>query len=68
MVEQSHIGVKATLQHIGIHRSTFYAWYDRYVRFGEPGLENKDSKHHCVWNKIPQEIQSAMRRICPGQS
>jgi putative transposase len=60
MVEQSHLGVKATLQHIGIHRSTFYSWYDRYVRFGEPGLENKDSKHHCVWNKIPQEIQSAI--------
>ena len=48
MVEQPDLGVKATLQHIGIHRSTFYSWYDRYVRFGEPGLENKDSKHHCV--------------------
>ena len=39
MVEQSPIGVKATLEQIGIHRSTFYAWYDRYVKFGETGLE-----------------------------
>ena len=58
MVEQSPIGVKATLEQIGIHRSTFYAWYDRYVKFGEAGLEITTSKPHCVWNKIPYEIES----------
>ena len=58
MVEQSPIGVKATLEQIGIYRITFYAWYDRYVKFGETGLEITTSKQHCVWNKIPYETES----------
>ena len=33
-------------------------WYDRYVKFGESGLEITPSKQHCVWNKIPYEIES----------
>ena len=51
MVEQSPIGVKATLEEIGIHRSTFYAWYDRYVKFGETGLEITKSKQHWLFFK-----------------
>lgn len=58
MVEQSPIGVKATLEQLGIHRSTFYTWYDRYVKFGASGLEITTTKQHCVWNKIPYEIES----------
>jgi putative transposase len=57
MVEQSPIGVKNTLEQLGIHRSTFYSWYDRYVKFGEIGLEATRLKHQCVWNKIPAEIE-----------
>ncbi len=44
MVEKSPIGVKATLEQFGIHRSTFYAWYDRYVKFAETGLEITTAK------------------------
>jgi len=58
MVEQSPIGVKATLEQLGIYRSTFYTWYDRYVKFGASGLEIATTKQHCVWNKIPYEIES----------
>ena len=50
LVEQSHLPVRATLEKLGITRSTFYRWYDAYQRGGpealnyhpsqpEPGLE-----------------------------
>ena len=38
-VEQSSLGVLRTLQQVGIPRSTFYNWYDRYVSEGFDGLE-----------------------------
>jgi transposase-like protein len=31
LVEQSSLPVKQTLDQIGIPRSTFYAWYERYL-------------------------------------
>ena len=27
LVEQSDLSVRRTLQELGVHRSTFYAWY-----------------------------------------
>ena len=30
-VERSQLGVRRTLEQIGIPRATFYNWYDRYV-------------------------------------
>jgi transposase-like protein len=30
-VERSHLPVKQTLDMLGIPRTTFYRWYDRYV-------------------------------------
>ena len=41
MVEASHLGVKRTLEKIGVSRTTFYRWYDLYQRFGEQGLEDR---------------------------
>jgi hypothetical protein len=38
LVEQSSVSVKATLQELGIHRSTFYQWYKRYLASGYDGL------------------------------
>jgi putative transposase len=32
LVEQSHLPAKRTLDKLGIPRSTFYRWYDRYRR------------------------------------
>jgi transposase-like protein len=31
IVEQSGLGVKATLEQLGINRSTFYKWYKKYL-------------------------------------
>ena len=55
-VEQSSLGVRRTLQQVGIPRSTFYNWYDRYVSEGFDGLEDKKPDPGPVWNKVSEEI------------
>jgi len=38
LVETSDLSVRRTLRELGVHRSTFYAWYRRYLDGGEDGL------------------------------
>ena len=57
LVEQSHLPVKRTLQKLGIAKTTFYRWYDRYEAFGLAGLEDRSSAPGKVWNRIPDEIR-----------
>ncbi len=56
LVEQSHLPVKKTLAQLGIPKTTFYRWYDRYQTFGEKGLEDRRPRPGRVWNRIPDEI------------
>jgi transposase InsO family protein len=53
LVEQSPLSVKATLKEIGIHRSTFYAWYKRYLQQGYDGLADKPVERRGYWNQLP---------------
>ena len=57
LVEQSHLPVKKTLAQLGIPKTTFYRWYDRYQAFGEEGLEDRRPHPGRVWNRIPNEIR-----------
>ena len=41
LVEKSELGVNATLKEFGIHKSTFYEWYNAYLKYGYDGLANK---------------------------
>jgi hypothetical protein len=34
LVEWSYLPAKRTLEMLGIPRTTFYRWYDRYLAFG----------------------------------
>ena len=34
LVEQSHLPVKTTLAKLGVPKTTFYRWYDRFLSFG----------------------------------
>jgi hypothetical protein len=34
LVEGSDLSVRRTLRELEIHRSTFYAWYQRYLKDG----------------------------------
>ena len=57
LVEQSHRGVGSTLDKLGIPKTTFYRWYDRFLAFGEDGLEDCNSSPGRVWNRIPDDVR-----------
>ena len=48
LVEQSHLGVGSTLDKLGIPKTTFYRWYDRFLAFGDAGLEDRNSSEGIV--------------------
>jgi len=71
VVEGSSQGVKATLKELGISRSTFYDWYDRYAREGYEGLKNQVKTPKQFWNAIPEwekEKVVALAREYPEKS
>jgi len=45
------------LDQLGIPRSTFYLWYDKYQTGGVEALEDKVSHPDRVWNKIPDDVR-----------
>ena len=58
LVEQSHLPTRRTLWKLGIPRSSFYRWYDRYQRGGPEGLADRPSRPDRVWNHIPEAIRN----------
>ncbi len=58
LVDQSHLGVRPTLKKLGIPKTTFYRWYDRYLAFGEAGLEDRNSNPGRAWNRIPDDVRA----------
>jgi transposase InsO family protein len=57
LVERSDLPVRATLRQLGIPRSTFYGWYQRYVEAGLDGLTDKQPARRAGWNRIPKRIK-----------
>ena len=55
LVEQSHLPVKQTLDKLGIPRTTFYRWYDRYQIGGPEALEDQSPHPSKIWNRIPDD-------------
>jgi len=55
IVEGSELGVKRTLEELGINRSTFYDWYRNYLQGGFEGLKPKARHQTSFWNKIPNK-------------
>ena len=53
IVEQSEIGVVRTLLELGIPKSTFYKWYDRYKEDGYEGLAPQEKQQRRFWNQLP---------------
>ena len=52
LVEGSELGVIRTLRQLKINKSTFYNWYNQYLRYGYDGLARKKAKRQTVWNRI----------------
>ena len=57
LVEQSPLPAKRTLDKLGIPRTTFYRWYDRYLTGGLAALQDKAPRPGHVWNRIPDAIR-----------
>ena len=56
-VETSHMPVRRALDKIGIPKTTFYAWLDRYAAGGFDALEDRKPRPGRVWNRIPDDIR-----------
>ena len=57
LVEQSYLPIKQTLGKLGIARTTFYRWYDRYQTGGPEALEDQSPRPSRVWNRIPDDVR-----------
>ena len=60
IVEGSHLPAKQTLDMLGIPRTTFYRWYDRYIEGGLDALADRSPCPKSVWNRIPQERRDGL--------
>ncbi|WP_394889531.1 IS3 family transposase [Mesorhizobium sp. AaZ16] len=60
LVEQSHLSARRTLQKLGIPRSTFNRWYDRFLAGGVDALEDRRPRPNRVWNRIPDEVRDQL--------
>jgi putative transposase len=56
-VETSPLPVRRTLAQIGIAKSTFYAWLDRYGMGGLDALEDRKPRPQRVWNRIGDDVR-----------
>ncbi len=63
LVEGSDLSVRRTLAELGVHRSTFYAWYRRYAADGVAGLGAPKPAAQRYWNRIPPAVR---KRIVTG--
>jgi transposase InsO family protein len=60
LVERSSLPVRRTLGQLGIPKSTFYGWYERYREGGDEALA--DARPICgrVWNQLPEKIRESL--------
>ena len=62
-VETSPLPVRRTLDQIGIPKSTFYAWYDRYLAGGLEALEDRKPRPKRVWNRIADDVRDKILEL-----
>ena len=62
-VETSHLPVRRTLDKIGIPKTTFYAWLDRYAAGGLDALEDHRPRPRRVWNRIPDVVREKIVQL-----
>ena len=68
LVEQSPLPARHTLDKLGVPRSSFYRWYDRYLRGGPQALADRRSRPDRVWNRVPEAIRSQIVDLALDQS
>ena len=68
LVEQSHLPTRRTLDKLGIPRTTFYRWYDRYLAGGPEALEDRSPRPSRVWNRIPEPVREKIKELALQES
>jgi len=68
LVEGSHLPTKRTLDKLGIPRTTFYRWYDRYLAGGPEVLEDRSPRPSRVWNRIPDPVREKVKDLALKES
>ena len=68
LVEQTELSARATLRQLGIPRSPFYGWYQRYLALGFEGLHDKKPAHGPRWNTIPEATQKQVLDLALEQA
>lgn len=71
LVETSDQPVKRTLEELGVPRSTFYRWYERYRVAGAAGLAEQSPGPRRFWNRIPDAVRAQVVALAlerPDQS
>jgi len=63
LVEGAQLSARQTLAKLGIPRTTFYRWYDRYLQRGEAGLEDPSPKPKHVWKRIPDAVRRKVVKL-----
>jgi transposase-like protein len=58
LVEASDLSTKQTLAELGVARSTFYRWYERYRVAGAVGLARQQPGPRRFWNRIPEAVRA----------
>ncbi len=68
LVERSHLPTKRTLDKLGIPKTTFYRWYDRYLAGGPEALEDRRPRPSRVWNRIPEPVREKIKDLALKES
>jgi len=68
LVERSPLSVRRSLAKIGIPKSTFYAWLDRYHVGGFDALDDRRPRPRRVWNRIPDPIRQDIVELALEES
>ena len=58
LVERSSLPVRRTLERLGIPKSTFYGWYERYREGGYTALADVRPSNTRVWNRSWRSLLS----------
>jgi putative transposase len=63
LVETSSLSVRRTLVTIGVSKSTFYAWLDRYASGGFDALEDRKPRPSRAWTRIPDDVRERVVKL-----
>lgn len=56
------------MEKLGIPKTTFYRWYDRYLSGGPEELEDRSPKPSRVWTRIPTPVLERIKALALKES